>query len=50
MFRKLIEFSITLFGHVTLDHCLDVFGRSFRLLRQESIRNSPRTLLLFEKT
>ncbi len=50
MFRKLIEFRVNLFDHVTLDHCLDVFGKSFRLLRRESIRNSPRTLLLFEKT
>jgi hypothetical protein len=50
MFRRLIEFRVNLFDHVTLDHCLDVFGKSFRLLRRESIRNSPRTLLLFEKT
>ena len=50
MFRRQIEFRVNLFDHVTLDHCLDVFGKSFRLLRRESIRNSPRTLLLFEKT
>jgi hypothetical protein len=50
MFRRLIEFRVNLFDHITLGHCLDVFGESFRLLRRESIRNSPRTLLLFEKT
>ena len=49
MFRKLIEFRVNLFNHVTLDHCLDVFAEKFILRRQEPIRNSPRTLLLFEK-
>ena len=49
MFRKLIEFRVNLFDHVTLDHCLAVFSEKFTLLRQDPIRNSPRTLLLFEK-
>ena len=49
MFRKLIEFRVNLFGDVTLDRCLEVFGERFTLLRREPIRNSPRTLLLFEK-
>lgn len=49
MFRKLIEFRVNLFDSVTLDRCLDVFGETFVLRRQEPIRNSPRTLLLFEK-
>ena len=49
MFRKLIEFRVNLFDHVTLAHCLEVFGEKFALVRQEPIRNSPRTLLLFEK-
>ncbi len=49
MFRKLIEFRVNLFDHVTLDHCLAVFGERFVLLRQAPIQNSPRTLLLFEK-
>ncbi len=49
MFRKLIEFRVDLFGHITLDNCLAVFGEKFVILRQESIRNSPRTLLLFER-
>ena len=38
-----------MFSHVTLDHCIDVFAEKFTLRRQEPIRNSPRTLLLFEK-
>ncbi len=49
MFRKLIEFRVNLFEHVTLDHCLAVFSEKFALVRQESIQHSPRTLLLFEK-
>ncbi|HAL91478.1 MAG TPA: hypothetical protein DCM68_00410 [Verrucomicrobia bacterium] len=49
MFRKLIEFRVNLFDHVTLAHCLEVFGETFTLLRQSPIQNSPRTLLLFEK-
>ena len=49
MFRKLIEFRVNLFSHVTLDHCLAVFAEKFTLLRQEPIRNSPRTLLLLAK-
>ena len=49
MFRKLIEFRVNLFGHVTLEHCLEVFGEKFTLLRREAVQNSPRTLLLFEK-
>ena len=49
MFRKLIEFRVNLFGDVTLDRCLEVFGEKFALVRREPIRNSPRTLLLFEK-
>jgi SAM-dependent methyltransferase len=49
MFRKLVEFRVDLFGHVTLDRCLEVFREKFVLLRQEPVRNSPRTLLLFQK-
>ena len=49
MFRKLVEFRVDLFGHVTLDRCLEVFGEAFIPLRQEPVRNSLRTLLLFEK-
>ena len=49
MFRKLIEFRVDLFGHVSLDRCLAVFGETFDLVRREPVRNSPRTLLLFEK-
>ncbi len=49
MFRKLIEFRVNLFDHVTLDHCQNVFGEKFALLRAEKIQHSPRTLLLFEK-
>jgi len=49
MFRKLIEFRVNLFGHVTLEHCLEVFGEAFTLVRREAIQNSPRTLLLLEK-
>lgn len=49
MFRKLIEFRVNLFEQVTLDHCLEVFGETFTLLRREPVQNSPRTLLLFEK-
>lgn len=49
MFRKLIEFRVDLFQEFTLDRCLEVFGESFTLLRREAVRNSPRTLLLFEK-
>ena len=49
MFRKLIEFRVNLFDHVTLDHCLAVFSEKFALRRQAPIQNSPRTLLLFEK-
>jgi len=49
MFRKLIEFRVNLFDSITLDHCLQVFGETFTLLRQESVRHSPRTLLLLEK-
>ena len=48
MFRKLIEFRVNLFDHVALDHCLEVFGEKFKLLRREPIHNPPRTLLLFE--
>ncbi len=49
MFRKLLEFRVNLFGHVTLDHCLKVFAEKFTLLRREAVQNSPRTLLLLEK-
>lgn len=49
MFRRLVEFRVNLFDHVTLEHCLEVFGAAFTLVRREPIRNSPRTLLLFEK-
>jgi len=49
IFRKLIEFRVHLFGHVTLDHCIGVFNETFALVRQSPIQNSPRTLLLFEK-
>jgi SAM-dependent methyltransferase len=49
MLRKLIEFRVNLFDSITLDHCLEVFGEAFTLLRKEAVRNSPRTLLLFEK-
>lgn len=49
MFRKLIEFRVNLFGHLTLDHCLATFSERFTLVRQSPIQNSPRTLLLFEK-
>ncbi len=49
MFRKLIEFRVNLFEHITLEHCIAVFSESFTLVRQESVEHSPRTLLLFEK-
>lgn len=49
MFRKLLEFRVNLFEHITLDYCLDVFAEQFTLLRKETVANSPRTLLLFEK-
>lgn len=49
MFRKLIEFRVNLFEHITLEHCIDVFGDKFELVRKEPIQNSPRTLLLFKK-
>lgn len=49
MFRKLIEFRVNLFEHITLEHCIEVFSKSFTLVRQEPIANSPRTLLLLEK-
>ena len=49
MFRKLIEFRVNLFDSFTLDHCLAVFSEKFNLVRKETIQNSPRTLLLFEK-
>ena len=49
MFRKLLEFRVDLFGHVTLDHCLDVFREKFTLVRKEPVQHSPRTLLLFER-
>ncbi|MDR0994471.1 MAG: class I SAM-dependent methyltransferase [Verrucomicrobiota bacterium] len=49
MFRRLIEFRVNLFEHVTLDFCKQVFGEAFTLVREEAIQNSPRTLLLFEK-
>jgi len=49
MFRKLIAFRVNLFEHITLDHCIKVFDEKFTLVRQSSIENSPRTLLLFEK-
>lgn len=41
MFRRLIEFRVNLYDHVTLDHCLEVFADRFTLLRQEPIQNSP---------
>lgn len=49
MFRRLIEFRVNLFHHITLDHCLAVFSEKFTLVRQEPIQNSSRTLLLFVK-
>ncbi|MGD9782685.1 MAG: class I SAM-dependent methyltransferase [Kiritimatiellia bacterium] len=49
MFRKLIEFRVDLYAHVSLDRCLEVFGEKFDLVRREPVRNSPRTLLLLEK-
>lgn len=49
MFRKLIEFRVNLFAHITLDHCLEVFSEKFTLVRRAPVANSPRTLLLLEK-
>lgn len=49
MFRRLMEFRVDLFGHVTLEHCLETFSGKFDLLRREPIQNSPRTLLLFAR-
>lgn len=49
MFRKLIEFRVNLFEHITLEHCIEVFSEKFELVRKESIKDSPRTLLLFKK-
>lgn len=49
MFRKLIEFRVNLFEHITLDQCLATFSEQFILVCQEPIQHSPRTLLLFEK-
>ena len=49
MFRKLLEFRMNLFAHVTLGYCCEVFGERFTLQRQESIEHSPRTLLWFTK-
>ena len=49
MFRKLIEFRVNLFDHVTLDFCVSVFSQTFTILHQEAIANSPRTLLMLEK-
>jgi len=49
MFRKLIEFRVNLFEHLTLDHCLEVFGETFEVRRRAPVAHSPRTLLLLEK-
>jgi hypothetical protein len=49
MFRKLIEFRVNLFSHVTLDHDLSVFSEKPALVRTEKIQNSPCMLLLFDK-
>lgn len=49
MFKRLIEFRVNLFEHITLDFCKTVFGARFNILREEAIQNSPRTLLLLEK-
>lgn len=48
MFRKLLEFRVNLFEHITLGYCIEVFSKDFELVRKESIEHSPRTLLLLK--
>jgi hypothetical protein len=49
MFRRLVEFRVDRFGDLTLDHCREVFCRRFRLLAEEPIPGTKRTLLFFQK-
>jgi hypothetical protein len=49
MFEKLMRFRVNLFGDFTLDACRAAFLKQFRLLREESIPRSSRTLLFLRK-
>ena len=49
MFTRLIEFRVDLYQDITLDGCKSVFSERFSLLDEAPIKNSPRTLLFFEK-
>lgn len=49
MFERLTRFRVDLYGGVTLDECRSVFQQQFRVLREEAIPNTKRTLLFLRK-
>ncbi len=49
MFQQLLQFRVNLFADLTLEGCLEAFAPRFKLVRQQSIPGSPRTLLWLEK-
>ena len=44
-FRRLMRFRVDLFGGLTLESCLEVFGRRFDLVAREPVPGTGRTLL-----
>jgi SAM-dependent methyltransferase len=49
MFQQLIRYRVDLYQEFNLDQCIRAFETRFRLIRQEPITGSPRTLLFLER-
>ena len=49
MFRRLLKFRVDLFDGLTLERCREVFLGRFRLLKEEPVPHSTRTLLFLTK-
>jgi 2-polyprenyl-3-methyl-5-hydroxy-6-metoxy-1,4-benzoquinol methylase len=49
MFQRLIKFRVNLYNNITIDNCRDAFLARFKLIREEPIDDSKRTLLYFRK-
>jgi len=49
MFQQLMKFRVDLYRSLTLDSCRRVFSERFRVVREESIRGTRRTLMFLRK-
>ena len=49
MFQSLLALRENIYGHHTLEQFLNIFGERFKLLKQERVPETERTLLIFEK-